>query len=383
MSNKTPKVEFVITARPSWSRVKKLISEFAKIEGKSALSITLMGSAVSDKYGDIQNQMPKEIEVSSFSTFRGNESLSSIANTSIQGAQALSYKWAVRRPESVLIVADRTETLGVSLAAATMQIPLIHLQGGETSGSIDDKIRGANSKLADFHLTTNETTANNLIAIGEDKRNIAIIGCPSIDIVQEKLDNKTSIHLKSSNYGGLGAEFKTDSSYGVILFHPDTYAFHENLEWTNNLVNLVQKSQLNWFWFWPNIDFGGESISKLLRTKRELLDFTKVRFLKNIHPEDFINLCINSKILVGNSSFGIREASYIGLPVINLGHRQKGRQRSDNVLDIDIPNDITGHVEEYSLRKFQQSKIYGDGNAAKLGALALRNWQPRLKSSGE
>jgi UDP-N-acetylglucosamine 2-epimerase len=194
----------------------------------------------------------------------------------------------------VLVIADRTETLGVSLAAATMQIPLIHLQGGEISGSIDNKIRAANSKLADFHLTTNKSTAKNLMNLGEKTEDIVIVGCPSIDIVFERLRISTNPLSESSLYGGVGTNFLTDSAYGIIMFHPDTLQTSNNNYWIDFIIEMTQNSSLNWFWFWPNIDFGGESISKKIRLKRELNEFKNVRFIKNLPPSDFIDLCISA-----------------------------------------------------------------------------------------
>jgi UDP-hydrolysing UDP-N-acetyl-D-glucosamine 2-epimerase len=379
--NSVPKIDFVITARPSWARVKNLISEFVKLEGSNSVRISLLAAAISDKYGDIRNQIPSDIELNVFETFSGNDNLFMIAKTSIEGARSLSQSWSSNPPLSVLVIADRTETLGVSLAAATMQIPLIHLQGGEISGSIDNKIRAANSKLADYHLTTNKSTAKNLINLGEKTEDIVIIGCPSIDIVFERLQISTDPLTESLLYGGVGANFFTDNPYGIIMFHPDTLQTSNNNYWIDFLIEMTQSSNLNWFWFWPNIDFGGESISKKIRLKRELNEFKNVRFLKNLPPSDFIDLAISAKIIVGNSSFGIREASAIGLPSLNLGNRQNKRERADNVFDISVPSDLRKVVADLSSKRFKQSTIYGAGNASQLGAIALNNWTPKLKGN--
>ena len=379
--NPVPKIDFVITARPSWARVKSLISEFVKLEGTNAVRISLLAAAISDKYGDIRNQIPSDIELNVFETFSGNDNLFMIAKTSIEGARSLSQSWSSHPPLSVLVIADRTETLGVSLAAATMQIPLIHLQGGEISGSIDNKIRAANSKLADFHLTTNKSTAMNLINLGEKTEDIAIIGCPSIDIVFERLQVSTDPLTESSLYGGVGAKFFTDNPYGIIMFHPDTLQTSSNNYWIDFLIEMTQNSNVNWLWFWPNIDFGGESMSKKIRFKRELNEFNNVRFLKNLSPSDFIDLAISAKIIVGNSSFGIREASAIGLPSLNLGNRQNQRERADNVFDISVPSDLREIVADLSSKRFERSTIYGTGNASQLGAIALNNWTPKLKGN--
>jgi UDP-hydrolysing UDP-N-acetyl-D-glucosamine 2-epimerase len=372
--------EFVITARPSWSRVKSLINEFTAISDEKNVNITLLGPSLSKNYGNIENQMPKGVTLKAFKTLYFDDSLSSITLSSLEGARSLVSSWENRTPNAVLIIADRTETLGVSLAAATMQIPLIHLQGGEISGSIDDKIRDANSKLADFHLTTNSYTYSNLIKLGENKDNIRIIGCPSVDLVKNRLSTGSPLKRYASDYGGVGDDFNTDSEFGLILFHPDTFDSKCNLEWVNEILKLTYVSDLNWFWFWPNTDFGSGEISKLLRTARENGSNSKVRYLINLPPEDFIDLSINSKILIGNSSFGIREASYLGLPVINLGNRQKGRQRADNVLDIYEPTSIYSDFKKQIGRIFESSDLYGNGNSGKLGAEALNLWLPRIKT---
>jgi UDP-hydrolysing UDP-N-acetyl-D-glucosamine 2-epimerase len=372
--------EFVITARPSWSRVKSLINEFIALSNEKNVNITLLGPSLSKNYGNIENQMPSGVTLKAFKTLFFDDSLSSITLSSLEGARSLVSSWENKTPDAVLIIADRTETLGVSLAAATMQIPLIHLQGGEISGSIDDKIRDANSKLADFHLTTNSYTYSNLIKLGENKDNIRIIGCPSVDLVKNRLSIGSPLKRYASDYGGVGYDFNTDSEFGLILFHPDTLNSKCNLEWINEILKLTYVSDLNWFWFWPNTDFGSEKISKLLRTARENESNSKVRYLVNLPPEDFIDLSINSKILIGNSSFGIREASYLGLPVINLGNRQKGRQRADNVLDIYEPTSIYSDFKKQIGRIFKSSDLYGNGNSGKLGAEALNLWLPRIKT---
>lgn len=374
-----PKVDFVITARPSWSRVKNLILEFVKLEGNSSARITLLGSAISDRYGDIRNQIPLGIELKVFDTFNGNENLFSVVKTSIDGARSLSQNWQSNPSGSVLVIADRTETLGVSLAASTMQIPLIHLQGGEESGSIDNKIRAANSKLADLHLTTNELSANNLIKIGEQISNIEIIGCPSVDLAFERLHLGTPPKPYSELYGGVGTNFSSNQDYGIIMFHPDTLNLSESNLWIDNIFEMANDSELNWFWFWPNIDYGGESLAKKLRAKRENTKVDNIRFLKNIKPEEFMDLAIQSKLIVGNSSFGIREANSLGLPALNVGTRQNNRQRGNNVFDVKAPANLKEIVLKLSNTRFPTSYLYGNGDAAKKGAIILSKWTPALK----
>ena len=383
-SKQGPLLEVVVTARPSWARVKHLVFNYATVAGRDRVRLTLVGPAVSQRYGDISKRLPKWLQFDIVQALNESDALDAVALSCVSGSMSLINKWSRNRPDCVLVVADRTETLGASLAASLMQIPLIHLQGGEISGSIDDKVRDANSKLADFHLTTNEITANRLRELGEKDDLIRVVGCPSVDIVAEVLNNQSRLTFtSSSSLGGVGSDFPMDKDFGIIMFHPDTLNAEENILWTRQLIEFTQNSYLNWVWFWPNPDHGSHEISHEIRMAREQIELHNIRFIVNLPPEDFVILAINSTVLIGNSSFGIREASFVGLPVVNLGRRQFGRQKAKNVLD--IPSLLT--FEEFSTLvenhlqhgKFASSHIYGSGNSGLIAAKAILNWSPNVK----
>lgn len=374
-----PFLDVVVTARPSWARVKSLVLEYAKIVGNSKLRVTLVGPALSDRYGNILELMPKGVLTASHSTLRESDDLAAIALSCVDGSQSLIHQWMSSRPDCVLVIADRSETLGVSTAAALMQIPLIHLQGGEISGSIDDKVRDTNSKLADLHLTTNSVTRRHLEEIGESSDLIFEVGCPSVDLVAELINNPIEI---SGQLTGVGAEINLDSDFGIIMFHPDTLEGKQTIDWVTSLIQVIEKSSMKWLWFWPNPDHGTNLVSKALRRNREAGKLQNVRFIINLPPEQFITLALKSKVMIGNSSFGIREASFIGLPVVNLGTRQSGRQRASNVVEIQEPNtkELELKVQEQTQARFLSSSIYGTGNAGKLSAMIISEWLPEIKS---
>jgi UDP-hydrolysing UDP-N-acetyl-D-glucosamine 2-epimerase len=373
------KFEVVITARPSWSRVKSIVLNFIEQHGVDSIELSLLGPALSNRYGNIERQMPSGVKTKKFQTIREDSQFVSIAHSSLDGGISLSNSWANSRPDAILVIADRVETLGVSVAAASMQIPIIHLQGGEISGSIDDKIRDTNSKLADLHLTTNTDSKNNLISIGENEKIIKIIGCPSIDILKTQLEKDQKLLDSSAEYGGVGADFSMREPFGLILFHPDTLNFSHNISWLQCIYDATRKSNLNWFWFWPNTDFGSDSMSKTLREFRENSRSSNIRFIKNLTPETFMDLTIKSNLLVGNSSYGIREASFLGLPVLNLGFRQYRRQSGNNVMHIQNPMDFHKELKFQSSTKYSSSTLYGDGSAGKKAVRILTDWDPALK----
>ena len=379
-----PLLEVVVTARPSWARVKFLVKAYAEIAGEDRIRLSLVGPAVSHRYGDLTKSIPDWLTSDRVSTLQDSDNLDAVALTCVQGATALINKWSQNRPDAVLVIADRTETLGVAVAAAVMQIPLIHLQGGEVSGSIDDKIRDANTKLADLHLTTNVETASRILSMGEEKLNIRVVGCPSIDVVANQMSLNENIRDRNSaHYGGVGADFNLCDGFGIIMFHPDTYNENENIDWVNFLLNLTTKIDTNWFWFWPNPDHGSSEISRVIRHFREENSLNNIRFVINLSPEDFVNLALNADMMIGNSSFGIRESSFIGLPVINIGKRQIGRQRSNNVHDLieigEFESSLTQIVIHTRTKRFPRSSIYGSGNSGKLAAQEIAAWEPKLK----
>lgn len=375
------RLEVVVTARPSWARVKSLIEELHSVSKN--VSVSLLGPSLSEKFGDIRSQIPSTIPISTFNTLQNGSELDAVALTAFHGGHSLIRHWKLQPPNSVLVVADRTETLGVSAAAAIMQIPIIHLQGGEVTGTIDDKIRDTNSKLADLHLTTNESSRQRLLKLGESDHLIHIIGCPSIDIVKKVM--VTRVVLDFDHIEGVGCQIEDRDEFGLIMFHPDTLNLMQSLEWVANLIELVEQSAIKWIWFWPNPDFGSDVISKIIRRSREVGKMKNVRFIINLPPEEFIELALRSSIIIGNSSFGIREASFIGLPAINLGERQRGRDYSFNVTNIETPNleVLVTNFDRLAGQRFASSHLYGDGTAGKRGAQIIQKWKPSLKRREE
>ncbi len=378
MNSFAPFLDIVVTARPSWSRVKTILTSYIEIAGVDKVRLSLVGPAVSARYGDLSDIVPKNIESRSHPTLRESDDLASVALSCLDGSQALVHQWSKSRPDCVLVVADRSETLGVSAAAALMQIPLIHLQGGETSGSIDDKIRDVNSKLADLHLTTNSQTKKYLESLGENSESIFVVGCPSIDLVKNVLSNPLP---SLENLGGTGAKIDLNSKFGILMFHPDTLEPQETTSWVRMLIEFIENSAMPWVWFWPNPDHGTNLTSKMIRTAREYGKLKNVRFLINIPPEEFIALAIKAALMLGNSSFGIREASFIGIPTLNLGTRQKGRLRDSNVTDIIKPNleELSFNVAINSNKRFSSSHFYGDGSAGQISAQIISRWEPKIK----
>ncbi len=270
------------------------------------------------------------------------------------------------RPDAVIVIADRFENLSVAISASYLNIPLIHIQGGEVTGSIDEKVRHSITKLSDIHFVATKRARNFLIKMGENKQNVFLTGCPSIDIANKAKSKLSNDFFKKNK--GVGDVPKFNEKYIVVMHHPETTKFNETYNQILQTINAVLKlKDIKVVWLWPNIDAGSDIISKQLRMLRENKQVNNISFFKNFTPENYIKLISNSECLVGNSSSGIRESSFLSIPVVNIGSRQKNRERGFNVIDVEYnKNQIFNAIlKQMKNRKIKKSFIYGDGFAYK------------------
>jgi UDP-hydrolysing UDP-N-acetyl-D-glucosamine 2-epimerase len=265
----------------------------------------------------------------------------------------------------VVTVADRYETLATAAAAAYCNIPLAHNQGGEITGSIDEKVRHAVTKLADLHFVSTERARQYVIGMGEHPERVFKTGCPSIDIAREVLEHPRPEFNPLDHYGGVGRRLDLSSGYLVVLQHPVTTEIDQIGEQSRATVDAIKQLAMPTIWFWPNVDAGSDILSKMLRNERERRTLEHVHFFRNMTPEDFLYTLIGSKCLVGNSSVALRECAYLGVPALNIGNRQRFRERGRNV--IDVPYDRAAIVEAVKVSManghFKRDDIYGDGSA--------------------
>ena len=366
----------VVTARPSYSRVKtalKAIKNHSKLE----LQLVVAGSALLERYGSVVDYIENDgfkINEKVFMVLEG-DTTTSMAKTTGLGVIEISNVLFNLKPDMVITIADRFETIATSIAAAYQNIPLVHLQGGEVTGNIDEKVRHANTKLADIHLVASELAFQRLIKLGENEDYIFNTGCPSIDIANEVLKNPKLDFDPFEKYGGVGNDFDYSGGYLVVMQHPVTTEFTKSKEQMTILLESVYKLNIPTFWFWPNIDAGSDGASSSIRKFRENNDIKNIRFFKNMKSKDFLKLLHNSKALVGNSSVGIRECSFLGVPVVNIGTRQNNRERGRNVIDVDYQETSISKAIKKQLCATERSQdfIYGKGDSGLKIAEVLAN----------
>ncbi len=365
MSDKR-KICVVITARPSYSRVKTVLQAIKNHEALE-LQLVIAGSALLDRYGNAVNFIEKDgftIDEKVFMVLEG-ENKTAMAKTTGLGVMELANVFYNMEPDAVLTIADRYETIATSIAAAYQNIPLIHLQGGEVTGNIDEKVRHANTKLADIHFVTSEDAKERVIKLGEDPEYVFNTGCPSIDLAAEIAENPALDFDPFEKYGGVGVTFNVKDGYLVVMQHPVTTEYAKAKEDVLKTLKIIDELNVPTFWFWPNVDAGADGTSKGIRSYREKHNPSNIRFFKNMEPLDFLKLLVNSKCLIGNSSVGIRECSFLGVPVVNIGTRQNRRLRGDNVIDVNyVPAEIKAAIEQQLAKPSNHpTNIYGDGKS--------------------
>lgn len=362
------KICVVVTARPSYARVKtalRAIKDHPNLE----LQLVLAGSALLDRYGSAVKVIEKdgfEVTERIYNVLEG-ETPTAMAKTTGIAIMELATTFANLKPDIVVTIADRFETIATSIAASYQNIPLAHIQGGEVTGNIDEKVRHANTKLADIHLVASEDARQRVLKMGEDDSMVINTGCPSMDIAREVLENPEFDFDPLIKYGGVGDEINWKDGYLVVMQHPVTTEFEKSREHIKATLEAIHELSIPTFWFWPNVDAGSDGTSKGIRTFREKYKSSHIHFFKNMEPQDFLRLIKNSKCLIGNSSVGIRESAFLGIPVVNIGTRQHGRHRAKSVIDCgyekqEIKNAIEKHL---SNGHYESEFIYGDGFAGK------------------
>lgn len=362
------KIAIVITARPSYSRVKtvlKAVQEHPDLE----LQLIVAASALLERYGSAVNYIEKdgfEIAAKVFNVLEG-ENLTAAAKTTGIGILELSTVFDNLTPDIVVTVADRFETMATAVSASYMNIPLAHIQGGEITGNIDEKVRHSITKLADYHFTASENARERVIRLGEDPEFVFNTGCPSIDIASEIAGVSPLSFDPYEKYGGVGAKPDLKNGYLVVMQHPVTTEYKNSRKHIEETLHAISELNIPTLWFWPNVDAGADGTSTGIRSFRETNRLGNVHFFKNMEGDDFLVLLNNASGLVGNSSVGIRECAYLGVPVVNIGSRQNKRDRGYNVIDVDYDKEGIKAAIDKILKgdKPRSSQVYGGGNAGK------------------
>ena len=356
----------MVTARPSYSRIRTALKAIASHPGLE-LQLVVAASALLDRYGNAIQVIERDgfdVAARVYMVLEGENLVTSAKSTGI-GLSELATVFDNLEPDAVVTVADRYETLATAVAASYMNIPVVHVQGGEVTGSIDEKVRHAVTKLSNLHLVSTDAAAKRVIRLGEEPECVVVTGCPSIDIAAEVTATPALDFDPFVKYGGVGPTTDLSRGYLVVMQHPVTTEYDEARQQVEETLYAVKDFGLPVLWFWPNADAGSDGTSKGIRVFREKEQPANFHLFRNMFPEDFLRLLLHATAIVGNSSVAIRECSFLGVPAVNVGTRQQGRERGANVIDVGHDRAaISAAIREHVRRgKAAPDHLYGDGRA--------------------
>ena len=351
MSDRPYKIVFITGTRADFGKLKSLIKRMQE-SPKFEIHIFVTGMHMLTKYGYTCDEVEKSgfPNIYKYVNQNSSDSLDHILAKTISGLS--SYIREIL-PDLIIVHGDRVEALAGSSVGALNNILTGHIEGGEVSGTIDEVIRHAVTKLSHLHFVSNNIARNRLIQLGEDSERIYQIGSPDIDFMEQ--NSLISIDKVKSRY-----EFNFDE-YAILMFHPVTSELQDIEAQIKVIVNEVIKSNLNYIVIFPNNDPGTEWIVK---EYERFLDNTRFKVYPSMRFEYFLSLLNYANFIIGNSSAGVCEAPYFGVPTINLGTRQNNRVNFKSVTNAEITsNQIKHTIKQVNGLTYDKEKLLGDGNS--------------------
>ena len=314
------KLLFVTGTRADFGKIKSLI-EITRHHSNFEVHIFVTGMHVHEKYGNTIVEIEKSnfSNIRQFRNFNGEESMDEILANTIHGLSSFTKEI---KPDLIIIHGDRVEALASAIVGSLNNIFIAHIEGGEVSGTIDELIRHSVSKLSHFHLVANDKAQSRLLQMGEREESVFVIGSPDVDIMFS--DKLKRIDFVKKHY-----EISFEK-FSILMFHPVTTEVEEIKKYASDLVDEVLSSDLNYIVILPNNDLGSSSIFNefiRLENKDNFKIYPSIRF------EYFLVLLKYSQFIIGNSSTGIREAPYYGVPTVNIGTRQQSRSLHSEIIN--------------------------------------------------
>jgi len=353
---------FPITSRAYYGRSQLLIR---KLHGHPDLELELMlgGSILLDKYS---RHIADDIEAGGFtiaaSLFNVIEGGNHIAMAKTACLTALEFTNGLHAidPDVVIICGDRFEQLAIAMAAAYLNKTVAHIEGGDVTGSIDESVRHAITKLAHIHFVTNDDAQRRVLAMGENPAYVFNTGSLDVERVATAVEG-VDISTAELNAFGVGSQVDVTRPFLTVIQHPVTTE-SDNRRHLGTTFRAIAAFDMPAVWFWPNPDAGTGEMAETLRHFREQHEAAteKMRFITDVPVDQFIALLKRTACLVGNSSAGIKECSYLGTPVVDIGGRQEGRLRAGNVVHAGYDIDEISAAVSAQLRhgRYPPSDIY-------------------------
>jgi UDP-hydrolysing UDP-N-acetyl-D-glucosamine 2-epimerase len=354
------KVAVVLVNRANYARMKpvmRALQDQALVE----MSTLCAGSMLLDRFGCARNVVeadgfPVDSEV--YLQVEGSVPITMVKSMGLAVTEFAS-EFNRLRPDFVLLIGDRYEAMAAAIAAVYQNICLIHLQGGEISGSIDESTRHAITKLAHYHFPATARAAEYISAMGEDPATVFPLGCPTCDVVTAASNDLPQDVLTRL---GVGSSIDFDKPYLLVLFHPVTTDIGHQEEQMDAVLETMRRVGLQTVLLWPNIDAGSDLVAQAIRRFREHNHDFPLHAYKNLPPDIYIPLLNHAACCIGNSSSFVRETSFLGTPVVLVGSRQDGREWSPSVIRVEP---VQAEIEQATRKqleagRYQPSPVYGE-----------------------
>lgn len=357
----TKKIVAITSSRADYSHLYwplKLLEADESIE----LTIVSFGPHLSPEYGETWKQIQKDgFKVKTLECLLSSDTDVGMAKSLGLAILGLTDILAEIRPDLMLLIADRYEMLAPANVALTMRIPIAHIEGGDVSeGAIDDAVRNALTKMSHIHFTPTKLAKQRVLAMGEEPWRVHLSGAPSLD------------HLRRSNIPNLDEisqqfELDKDKKLIVIAYHPVTM-YKDSTKEQDELFKALSNRKEKIVFCFPNADAGSHKI--MHKAKEFCQQHNNAQIYTNLPAQTYWGLLKQADLMVGNSSSGIMETPSLQLPAINIGIRQKGREQSENIIDVKPENiAIDKAIEKAFSSEFIQSldkliNPYGDGYAS-------------------
>jgi len=363
----TKKILFLTGTRADFGKIKSLLQILEEHADFNPF-IFVTGMHLQKEYG----YTLLEVERCGFSnvhTFENHTHETTMDLTLAKTIEGLSNYVKECKPDMIVIHGDRVEALAGAIVGSLNNILVAHIEGGEVSGTIDELIRHSTSKMSHVHFVSNKQAKKRLMQMGELKESIFIIGSPDVDIMFS--DNLPNLEEVKKYYQ---IPYK---QYAVVMFHPVTTEVKQMKAYADNFVSALLKDQHNYVVVYPNNDLGS---SIILESYEKLKENHRFKIFPSLRFEYFLTLLKNAKFIIGNSSAGIREAPYYGIPIINIGTRQQNRALDEAIVNVDYAKesilDALQRIDKVNCQKTMST--FGDGNSSALFLKSLLNediWQ--------
>jgi len=356
------KITFLTGTRADFGKIKSLLQILQNMEEFEPY-IFVTGMHMQQEYGYTLIEIEKSgfKNISTFQNFTHETTMDLTLAKTIEGFSAYINKL---KPDLIVVHGDRVEALAGAIVGSLNNILVAHIEGGEISGTIDELIRHSVSKLSHVHFVSNEEAENRLLQMGEIPESIYKIGSPDIDIMFS--NNLPTISIVKDYY-----EIPFNE-YAIAMFHPVTTEIDTINKYAENFVEALVASKKQYVVIYPNNDLGS---SKIISNYNKLKGNLNFRVLPSLRFEYFLTLLKNANFIIGNSSAGIREAPYYGIPIINIGTRQQNRAIHTAIINVDYKkNSIENALKNVKSYKVVKTKVdFGNGNSAELFLNALQN----------